>query len=271
MESLQRLATRVFKTFETEETLWETYVHRLARPATWTTAFLTQGVPATDMRQFGALIEVSRHLPHARLAKVWEYAKDQFEAEFGHTFVGSSKAADNQEEDDNMNVKHGSKSEEEIFTKQWLEAQGFEGFVTVAELRRRGVRSIPSVPGVYVVLTTSGSAVFLDENPGGRFKQRDPTVSLALLKDKWIDGSDVVYIGKGNDLRRRVKQFIDFGAGRPVGHWGGRYTWQLPESDELVIAWKQAPEGTEARDPETELLGSFADAFGALPFANLTR
>jgi len=77
----------------------------------------------------------------------------------------------------------------------------------------------------------------------------------------------VVYIGKATRPPRRLRQFRDFGAGKPVGHWGGRLIWQLADADELVVAWKI----TASEDPleaERSLLGRFRGEYGSLPFAN---
>lgn len=44
----------------------------------------------------------------------------------------------------------------------------------------------------------------------------DETVDPDVLHGRWVEGAHVVYIGKADALRRRLKQFADFGAGRPV-------------------------------------------------------
>lgn len=267
---LSELAAKVFKTFETEETLWDTYAHRLGREPV-ASEFGTAMGHLQASRRSVALLEIARHLPEGRLAKLVEYARDQFEAEFARPFLGADVELEEELEEARMRVAVAEEPDDGPFTRVALERKGFEGFLTVAELRRSKVAQVPRVAGVYAVLTADHSGEFLEANPGGRFKQRDPSVSMSLLKAKWLDRSTTVYIGKGNSLRQRIKQFVDFGEGKPVGHWGGRYIWQLANADELIVAWIRSPEGVEARALETNLLDEFAAEFGTLPFANLTR
>ncbi len=82
---------------------------------------------------------------------------------------------------------------------------------------------------------------FLDTNPGGRFKEQDPTVPIEVLSANWVPSSQVVYIGKANVADRRLRQFARFGAGERIGHWGGRYIWQLLDS---INSWSR---GTQSR------------------------
>ncbi|HXQ00338.1 MAG TPA: hypothetical protein VN845_09800, partial [Solirubrobacteraceae bacterium] len=107
---------------------------------------------------------------------------------------------------------------------------------------RAEIDSVPSSGGVYVVMRSSSEAPsFLALNPAGRFKGHDPTVPAEALRANWVDGAEVVYIGKANQLRRRLRQFADVGAGKPIGDWGGRLVWQLADSQKLLLAWKQTP------------------------------
>jgi hypothetical protein len=78
----------------------------------------------------------------------------------------------------------------------------------------------------------------------------------------------VVYIGQGGNLRRRLTQLYRFGSGMPVGHWGGRYLWQLRDADALRIAWRVEP---DPRGAEVALIAGFVVAHGSLPFANLRQ
>ena len=93
---------------------------------------------------------------------------------------------------------------------------------------------------------------------------------VAVLNGAWVTDSPVVYIGKADVANRRLKQFARFGVGEPVGHWGGRYIWQLADSADLLVAWHPISWGEPAREYEKRVLTRFAEIHGARPFANLT-
>lgn len=59
---------------------------------------------------------------------------------------------------------------------------------------------------------------------GGFFKGKNPNVSIQELNSNWIDGEHIVYIGKATELCRRLRQYMSFGQGKNIGHWGGRYS-----------------------------------------------
>ncbi|WAC49365.1 hypothetical protein OVA03_05510 [Asticcacaulis sp. SL142] len=125
--------------------------------------------------------------------------------------------------------------------------------------------------------SVSGSTPsFIIESTGGHFKGRDPTVSTDKLTAKWLDDESVVYVGKAGSrgskatLRKRLKSYFDFGTGKPVGHWGGRYIWQLAYANDLIVAWKSLGESDPSPSAfETKLLRDFKARCGKLPFANL--
>jgi hypothetical protein len=133
------------------------------------------------------------------------------------------------------------------FERSDLEASGFAGFLTVSDLRTSRCAEIPKVGGVYVVYRTDPAAPsFLNRSVGGHFKRHDPTVSVATLESKWIEGAQTIYIGKAatSTLQVRVRLLMDYGTGRPVGHQGGRYLWQLAGSERFLVAWRVDPQAT---------------------------
>lgn len=157
--------------------------------------------------------------------------------------------------------------------REGLEGRGFQGFVP---FRRLPYEAVPAGAGVYVVYRTETSPpAFLDRSCGGHFKGKDPTESQGVLAGAWVPGAQVMNIGKvgaaagsGRGLRKRLDEYRRFGEGRPVGHWGGRYIWQLSDSAELLVAWRTTP-GDDPREVERALIAEFVLAYGRRPFANL--
>lgn len=152
---------------------------------------------------------------------------------------------------------------------------GFTGFRKIRDLNL-DPSIIPDKRGIYFVLIDNPKApAFIIPGNGGHFKGKNPNVSIEELKNNWVINSRVVYIGKagGSDssatLRSRLKQYLKFGQGKPVGHWGGRYIWQIQDSESLIICWKHIPV-EEPRTAESLLIAQFVSSYGKRPFANLT-
>jgi len=148
---------------------------------------------------------------------------------------------------------------------------GFLGFVPFADLPKA---EVPKGHGVYAVLRINRTPPrFRAASVGGWFKGRDPSVAVDVLRESWVDGEEIVYIGKAGGsirrgLRKRLEEYRRYGEGEPVGHQGGRYVWQLEDSSDLLVAWRETP-GEDPAHVETEMLVEFRDRTGSLPFANL--
>jgi len=156
-----------------------------------------------------------------------------------------------------------------------IKKAGFSGFRRMSELFTDS-SSIPKEKGVYLVLDVSKeSPTFLETGTGGSFKEKNPNIAISKLEEHWVENAIIVYIGKaGKDgnkatLRSRLKQYFRFGQGKKVGHWGGRLIWQLKNSNDLIVCWKELPLD-DPRTIEAELIKQFVKIYSKRPFANLT-
>src|SRR4051812_45683718 len=83
------------------------------------------------------------------------------------------------------------------FSRADLEAAGFEGWMTWADLRADDLAAVQCAPSCYVVFCPSAAEpAFVDPSPGGWFKGQDPSVPVERLQAEWVPGAAVVYIGK---------------------------------------------------------------------------
>ena len=157
-----------------------------------------------------------------------------------------------------------------ISRRSKLQDQGFRGFVTVVGLRKGGMTGIPASPGVYLVLRDGISfPKFRTPGTGGYFKGKDPNVSISRLRQEWVAGAFVVYVGQSGNLQRRIGQLIQFGRGADIGHWGGRLVWQLAQAEELQLCWKEVVDNKPG-DVKKDILKQFKLKYrGRRPFANL--
>ncbi|MFQ4149443.1 hypothetical protein AAGW05_12220 [Arthrobacter sp. LAPM80] len=69
-------------------------------------------------------------------------------------------------------------------------------------------------------------------------------------------------------MRKRIAEYLDFGQGKPAGHWGGRLIWQIQDPSRLRIGWKII-EDADPEHVEKCLLLAFKKELGQLPYANL--
>lgn len=168
------------------------------------------------------------------------------------------------------------------FDRSFLTKHGFHQCITYCAFKNdpRVVKSIPDIMGVYVVISPSSDIEFLPVGTGGHFKEKDPNVSVKTLAENWINDANIVYIGKAggvsengtesnSTLRKRLNTYFKFGSGEPVGHWGGRFIWQLKHSDDLLFFWRTCDESENPVILEHTLIEEFSIHYGRFPFANL--
>jgi len=158
-----------------------------------------------------------------------------------------------------------------------LRAFGFEGFLSVSQLRDEGAECVPAEAGAWVVLREGSPALpnFQPRSSAAVWRGQDPTQTADELGLRWVPGAYVLYVGLAPGtgvrhlLQQRIKRFLRFGSGRNVAHWGGRRIWQLGGTASLRLAWRATGPGG-ARQAAQEILDAFAERHGVPPFANDT-
>lgn len=155
-----------------------------------------------------------------------------------------------------------------------IKTAGFVGFKKMSELFMDN-SMLPKTKGVYLVLHPLAiSPELLEKGTGGYFKGKNPNVSVDELYANWVEKALIVYIGKAGKqgskatLNSRLKQYLGFGQGRNIGHYGGRFIWQLKNNSDLVVCWKTLPVD-DPRTYEANLIKQFVKVFSKRPFANL--
>lgn len=160
------------------------------------------------------------------------------------------------------------------FTEAALRAAGFRGFVPFSALGSHSDAEMEK-PGVYAVLRPAGIPMALNNaSTGFWYKDKNPAYPLARLQSRWELPTPVLYFGKagyeyrGPSLRTRLGQYRDYGAGKNVGHRGGRAIWQLQGAAELLLVCWIATPGLHPECVERQLLRQFKSDFDLLPMAN---
>jgi hypothetical protein len=99
----------------------------------------------------------------------------------------------------------------------------------------------------------------------------DPlAVSLAALPEtllpRWNRGQEIVYIGRGVNLRRRLSQFYRHTVGHPRPHRGGEDILRV--TARKTVFWVKTDQHADA---ERRLMESFKSRVGSMPFGNRIR
>ncbi|WP_267238560.1 hypothetical protein [Pseudoclavibacter sp. VKM Ac-2867] len=145
----------------------------------------------------------------------------------------------------------------DAWTRDALVRTGFEGFVPLIGLSGR---DLPLGRGIYVVLRSDPlpAPLFLDESLLRAY-------AIGDLERRWIDGAEVLYIGKAErGLRDRLGGFKP----NRANHSGGRSIWQLAEAATLQVCWVETP-WDYSEDVEGDHVDAFVGVHGRRPFANV--
>jgi len=156
-----------------------------------------------------------------------------------------------------------------------IDCSSFCPSTRIKDLQLTNCEDVPTQKGVYLIIRYSlGKPNFLEKSVGGYYKGLYPSYRKDDVVSNWVDGARVLYVGKASGkkgLRQRLRQFVQFGLGKPVAHRGGRLIWHLKDNQDLTVRWFESGD----RDPEeveTTLIKIFKDVHrGKRPFANLQK
>ena len=150
--------------------------------------------------------------------------------------------------------------------------QGFTGFEKVTDLGN-ACANVPKEAGVYMILLPGDTEqpAFCVPGKGASANKIKPQ-SIEELKNRWVPGTRIVYIGKAGGpkykttLKARLQAYMRFGNDIKAAHRGGRSIWQLKNIDDCLVVWRVAPE--DPKGCESCLLKKFKAIYKKLPFAN---
>jgi len=159
-------------------------------------------------------------------------------------------------------------------TLDGIDVATFSGGASVEALHADRYRAVPTGCGVYI-LVRDGHVLpeFARDSKAGWFKGLDPSYPLEVVTSAWVPKARIVYVGKAagrKGLRQRVRQLIDFGFGKAVGHRGGRLLWHLGGHHELKLFWMEC-QREDADGLETRLISGFKARYGVRPYANRNK
>lgn len=147
----------------------------------------------------------------------------------------------------------------------------FGSLVTRAESKVRARwTDLPKLPGVYLVYLPKGKDVRFSDSCGAAIHGSPSPVSVLDKKWEGINhqtSTDILYVGKADCLRKRIREFARFGAGKAKNHAGGEWLWQVQAVRSTGIRIICCPPGKEVPF-EKWVLDSFRAEHRDWPLAN---
>jgi type I restriction enzyme S subunit len=227
--------------------------------------------------RYKAVQQQVNRLPQSILAKAFRGELVPTEAELaereGRTYESAEKLLDRIRRSNQGVVGSRDSCPRTSLNTQTIDGISLDGFsepITIDELRQTRCAKVPGKSGIYVVIRPSDSAPhFLRKSTGGWFKGLDPSYPLAVVHENWVESAHVMYVGMtaaDGGLKSRLGQFFDFGAGKIVGHRGGRLLWHLEDSGKLQVRWRTCA-ASKAESAEDAAIASFKSLHHGRPFA----
>ncbi len=141
------------------------------------------------------------------------------------------------------------------------------------ELDEHGrINSITMGCGIYKIYMPQNFQIVITSETDAikEYKGKTLLYSVQKLEDKWeiirsADRGGILYIGKADNLRKRITEFIKYGYGERVPHRGGRAIWQLKNNKKLLIEIEPCE---KPREKERQFLIEYYEKYNSYPYAN---
>ncbi|MFC2053478.1 hypothetical protein ACFLV7_04150 [Chloroflexota bacterium] len=135
---------------------------------------------------------------------------------------------------------------------------------------RANWQDIPKLPGIYAVYWPTSEKLAFQNHSGQA--QYATTVDPMILESKWnricqYGSTDIIYIGKGDNLKKRIRYLIRFGIGVAKNHEGGEWMWQISNIAASKLMIQTCPKGKQIAF-ENALLEKFYIDHDDFPLAN---
>jgi len=141
-----------------------------------------------------------------------------------------------------------------------------------ADTSRSSWKDIPSCCGIYAVHLAEGEEPRFRATAGGAKEAQVTEMKALTQRWKAINArrpTDILYIGKADSLRTRIRQLLRFGVGRGRNHRGGEEMWQIANVEGTRILAISCPLGKHVGF-ENALLDRYESEHGRWPLANRT-
>jgi len=145
---------------------------------------------------------------------------------------------------------------------------------------RNSLKEIERVEGIYKVYLPENipfqlnkTTTAMEYNKEGKKLVYDTDEDIERLQYQWKliqsakeHDNRIVYIGRSNNLRKRLKQFARYGVRKADNHEGGKILWQLTDAIKFQIEYFPCQ---NCEQVEKELLQDYKKRhFNQLPIAN---
>lgn len=145
---------------------------------------------------------------------------------------------------------------------------------TFEELRAGALKNIPTCSGIYKIYMPHDFIMKFRADSDAPY-MKNQLRGVDELEKKWNKickspgyEDNLLYIGSSNNLRRRIREFVNTGYGEVINHYGGSVIFQLENNKQLQIS---VFECENYQEKEKQEINTYKTLRKELPLANWPR